>query len=359
MIKIIEANQSKPYELMKNKLFHGTQYKELLTIVKNNRPELSVDEIISMFKDISNGGCSSAMLANIVANRMYTNEEEFKEKFGFPLAIKGTNKLDYNKIMVDIASRFYKVGKISLHKYDEYTFGSIIEAAKTLLKKEYATEQEAVLDLFKHNIILNGKNQKGELLFKSTLPKSVTYIGTISEVAKKYFGIDNIKTEEELRNICRQYNIDLKCEDFELNQKLTGLTTNNFNFWCEYYFNTHNIEETLVSTSIATRGFESEEHLIEHLLNLLAEDTSISVGVGPGKDVSMHTDKKMSWIKISEKYAGHVMQFKGFNSDKDILVSSYGMDYIIPKEYMNELEFNKISKQSITKENEEDLNKQL
>ena len=31
----------------------------------------------------------------------------------------------------------------------------------------------------------------------------------------------------------------------------------------------------------------------------------------------------------------------------------------IPKEYMSELEFNKISKQSIAKENEEDLNKQL
>ena len=69
--------------------------------------------------------------------------------------------------------------------------------------------------------------------------------------------------------------------------------------------------------------------------------------------------KHMSWSKISSEKAGHVMQFKYFNKNKDIIVSSYGEDYIIPKEYISELEFNKISKQSITKENEENLNKQL
>lgn len=46
------------------------------------------------------------------------------------------------------------------------------------------------------------------------------------------------------------------------------------------------------------------------------------------------------------------MLFKGFLESKDIIVASYGIDYIIPKEYFIILEFNKIAKleKNITKE---------
>ena len=67
MIKIIEANQGKPYDLIKHRILNRNKYKELLEIVKKNQPNLSIEEIVVMFKELSETGCSVAMLANCIA----------------------------------------------------------------------------------------------------------------------------------------------------------------------------------------------------------------------------------------------------------------------------------------------------
>lgn len=109
MIKI-EADQGYPYKLMKNRIFHREQYKEFIYIVNKNIPGITPNEIIEMFKRLSNTGCSSAMFANSLVEQIYEDPEKFKTIFGFNL-LTG-NKIDCNKLMIDIFSKLYGVMKI-------------------------------------------------------------------------------------------------------------------------------------------------------------------------------------------------------------------------------------------------------
>lgn len=344
MKKILEADQDRPYNLMKNHLLHGKQYKELLAIAKNNRPDLEDREFINMFKRLANTGCSAAMLANVIAEQLYTNDLEFEKMFGFSLAIN-RDYLDYNKILVDIFSRLYKIGKVRFIEYSEYAYSSSIEAVEKLFEKEMKTDSEAVLYLFDHGLIANGYDEKGKKLFKSIKPKITDYVGSCLEIAKSKFGLDGVNSFDELKKICDQKHIEMTCKDLEIHEKFTGLGTNNFNFWCNYYFQSHKLDITLSMQNIILSDFHNDyASFQEYILQLISNGYSISVSSGVNSDVYMHTNKQFSWQKISTEQAGHIMSFKRFSHSGDIIVSSYGKDYIIPKEYFNLLEFRKMHK---------------
>lgn len=347
MKKILEADQDRPYNLMKNPLLHGRQYKELLSIAKNNRPDLDDGEFINMFKRLANTGCSSAMLANVIAQQLYTNDLEFKKMFGFSLAIN-RDYLDYNKILVDIFSRLYKIGKVRFAEYSEYAYSSAIEAVEKLFGKDIKTDNEAILYLFDHGFIANGYDDKGKMLFKSRKPKITDYVGSCLEIAKNKFGLDGVKSFDDLKKICDQRHIEMGCEDLEIYEKFTGLGTNNFNFWCNYYFKSHKLDVTLFIQNIILSDFHNDYGAFqEYILQLISNGYSISVATEPNSDVYMHTNKQFSWQKISTEQAGHIMIFKSFSSSGDIIVSSYGKDFIIPKEYFNLLDFRKIHKVNV------------
>lgn len=344
----IEADQGFPYKLMKNKFFHRDQYEEFLYIVNKNIPGISAVEIIEMFKKLSNTGCSSAMLANSLVEQIYDNDEIFKKTFGFSLLTK--NKIDCNKLMVDIFSKLYGVMKIRFIEYEKYSFSNINEASLSLLGRTYSIDSEAMLQLFNSGISADGKDSVGNLVFKTRTPIITNYVGTCEQIAKEKFGLEGIKTLEDIKNICKEKNIEVEFKDIEIYEKLTGLGTENFNFWTNYYLSKYDLDFTFNNEAIIVSDFKEDyESFMSHINNLILDGYSISVASTPNSIAYMHTDKKLSWSKISSKETGHVMLFKYFDDNKDIVVSSYGEEYIIPKEYFSLLEYNKINK----KENEE------
>ena len=170
-MKKLEADQSFPYKLMKNKLFNREYYKELLYIVNKNIPGMSPSEIIEMFKKLSNTGCSCAMFANSLVEQIYLDDKSFKKKFGFSLITK--DKIDCNKLMVDIFSKLYNVMKIKFVEYERYSFSSINEASQILLGKTFDTENEAIVQLFNSGISADGKDINGNLLFKQGIRERI------------------------------------------------------------------------------------------------------------------------------------------------------------------------------------------
>lgn len=345
----IEADQDLPLKLMKNKLLHRQQYKELLYIVKKNIPNITAEETIELFKKLAKTGCSAAMAANVLIDQTYTDDETFRNSFGFSL-LNGTN-IDSNKLMVDIFSKLYGKAKVRFIEYEHYSFNSVKEAAKKLLNQDFETDSLASVALFNNGIMSNGFDPEGKLLFKSSQPKITNYVGTCTEVAKQKFGITGVKTFDELKKICQEKNITLEYKDLEIYEKFTGLTKDNFNFWIQYYLQSYNLDFTLNNEYIHISDFKNNyEDFIKHFNDLTLSGFSITVSSGPNSEVYMHTNAPLSWGKISSERYGHVMAFKGFNKDNDIIVSSYGKDYIISKEYFDKLEYDKIVKVALEKD---------
>lgn len=348
-MKKIQADQRLPYKLMKNKLLYREKYKKLLNIVNKNIQNINPEEVIQMFKKLSDTGCSCAMLANTLVEQIYTDDLTFYNTFKFSILEK--DAVDCNKLMVDIFSKLYGVMKIRFIEYKRYSFTNMKEASLELLGKNYNDDSQASLDLFNNGFIADGFDINGNLIFKSKNPSITNYIGTCSQVAKQKFGVDGINNIDKLKDICLNKNIELECKDIEIYEKLTGLGKENFEFWCNYYLSQYNINFTLNIENINIKDFNENYNLfMEYVNGLQTQGYSISVSSTANSQVYMHTNKPMSWSKISSEKAGHVMQFKYFNKNKDIIVSSYGEDYIIPKEYFSMLEFKKIKK--ISKESE-------
>lgn len=352
MKKVIEANQRLPYKLMKNKFLHRQQYKELLHIVNKNIPDISEKEIIELFKNLSDSGCSSAMLANVLVNQIYDNDESFRNIFGFSLLSKDQDKIDCNKLMVDIYSKLYGVMKARFIEYDYYSFDSIEEAAFKLLGQNYDTK-DATIALFDNGIKPEGFDSNGKLLFGNTVkPKITNHIGNCSQIAKEKFGIDGIKSLDQLKRICTEKNIIFEYSQLEIAKKFNGLQTESFNFWSNYYLQKYNIDFYLDETEIIIKDFNGNyNEFMTYISQLISDNYSVIVSSPPGSIAYMHTDKSMSWGNISSDSAAHVMTVKGFNDEKDIVVSSYGIDYIIPKDYFQILSFKKIKKFHIEKNN--------
>ncbi len=336
----IEANQGLPYKLIKNRFFHNQQYKDLLYIVNKNIPGIKSDEVIEMFKNLNTTGCSCAMLANSLVDQIYKNDEDFKNVFGFSCLTKG--KIDCNKLMVDIFSKLYKIMKIKFVEYQNYKFNSLKEAQESLLGSKYIDDSSATLDLFNNGFVANG-TLNNQLLFKSKIPTVTEYVGDVGKIAKEKFGIDWINSIDQLKKLCTNKNIEMECKDVNIYEKLTGLGTNNFNFWSNYYLSQYNINIGLVNEQISVRDFNNDyKSFMDYINNLNVSGYSISISSPPNGEAYMHTKKSLSWSKISIHNAGHIMLFKRFDENQDIIVSSYGEEYIIPKEYFNVLEFRKI-----------------
>lgn len=348
MGKIIEANQYRPYELMKHSFFHKQQAMDLLQIAHKNQPHLSIEEIIKMLHISSEHGCSGATLANIIGKQFYKNDEEFKGMFGFSLYMKGTDTLDYNKILVDLYSRFYNIFKARFTEYEEYEFESIREAAFQLLGEKTKTNEEATIALNHNSIYLNGYSENGKLLFINKIPKISTYFGTCENITEAKFGIPSVHNIETLQNICIQNQIKFECLDLQISEKLSGLTYDHFNFWVDYYFASHQIPFTLQIKKIEKWNYGNTYEDFQNYINrLIANEQSITVSAGPNSQTYMRklTKKKFSWEEISTEKRGHQMNFKQFNTEGNIIVASYGEEYMIPKELYKILIFDCIYKQ--------------
>ena len=318
-MKIIDAAQNKPIELIKNKIIKKRDYQDLLKIVRKNRPDLSIEEINYMFNKINKTGCSCATLANNIGKIFLSKEDEFEKYFGYSLYSSNGN-IDYNRILVDLFSKFYGVAKVRLIKHDVFSFKSAKEAAEKLLGKKFDKESDATLKLFEQGYQGDGFDSDGNLLFKKRIPDVSEIIGTKNEISKKLLNIDSVKDFDELKHLLEKKGYILEYKDLEIHEKLTGLTITNFNFWTNYYFNSYNLDFTLNATSIVPKDFSNYEDFINYINNLICKGNLINVSVGPNKEVYIHTDKPFSWTKISNERAGHIMNFLGFDKEGNIKV---------------------------------------
>lgn len=351
-MKKIEADQCLPYQLMKKPFIHSKQYKDYLYIINRNIENITPEEAIELLKKLSNSGCSCAMLANLLVDSVFTDDLEFQKVFGF--SILTHNSIDCNKLMVDIFSKLYKVMKIQFVEYKTYKFKNAKEAAAMLLGKNCESDSLAIIELFNNGISGDGIDSDDNLLFKNKRdPKVTKYVGSCAEIAKEKFNLDDIDSFEKLKKVCTDLGIEVESKDVEIYQKLTGLGTNNFNYWSNYYLSQYNLDLELVSSGIAVSDFNNDYNKFrEYLTELMIDGYSVSVSTPPNSEAYMHTKGILSWQKISSREAGHVMLLKGFNEDTDMVVASYGQDYTIPKEYFNGLEFNKIKKMKSTAKND-------
>lgn len=343
-MKKIEADQTLPYRLMKNPFMHSKQYKDYLYIINKNINNISPEEAIELLKKLSNTGCSCAALANLLVDSIYTDDLEFKNTFGFSILTR--NHIDCNKLMVDIFSKLYKIMKIKFVEYKTYKFKNAREAALLLLGKQCDSDSLAFTELFDNDLMADGIDPDGNLLFKNKRkPKITNYVGNCAGAAKEKFNIDGVDSFEELKDICKSMDVEVESKDAKISQKFTGLGTNNFNYWSNYYISQYNINLELFNSHIVVSDFNNDyDTFMDYLAELMVDGYSVTVSTPPNSEAHMHTKKRLSWQKISTREAGHIMLLKGFNEDKDMVVASYGQDYIIPKEYFNGLEFNKIKK---------------
>lgn len=69
--------------LIKSENMHGKQYKDYLYIIIKNIKDISPEETIELLKSLHNTGCSCAMLANLLIDSVYTDDEKFKKHLVF------------------------------------------------------------------------------------------------------------------------------------------------------------------------------------------------------------------------------------------------------------------------------------
>ena len=336
-MSVIYPNQESPEKVSK-KIIKGKRYNSYIDIVKKNCPDITSKEVIKMFEELNHGGCSCAAFANAIYKEFYTSDDDFYNNFGFSLEDSKGN-VDINILMVDIYSRLYNASKVKLVKYNDYAFNNYNDAFDKLLGKEFEKESDGIVAFFNRGYLSNGTDTLGNIIIHDTKPIVNNYIGTPGEIAKAAFGINNIKTLDELESICKEKKINITVSDKTIAAKLTGLLANNFNFWNKYYFDSYNLDFSLEKKEIAISELDNDYDMLKDKLLTLSNNGTIYVSAGPGKDARMHTNKALSWSRIGSDTAGHVMTFTGFDKNGDILVNSYGEEYIIPKEYYADLSY--------------------
>lgn len=104
-MKTIIANNKKPYISVHEE--KDEYSKDLINIVKKNIPGISESELRRMFLSLSIKGSNAANLANILLKQINYNDVDFKKTFGFSLLDFKKEKIDCNKLMVDMYSKIY------------------------------------------------------------------------------------------------------------------------------------------------------------------------------------------------------------------------------------------------------------
>ena len=338
--KVFYSDQSLPQQTSKNK-FNKNKFNNYADIVRKNCPNITNAEIIEMFNNLNYEGCSCAAFANTIYEQYYTNDFDFYDNFGFSLKDKNGN-IDINLLMVDIYSKLYNSAKVKIFKYDDYVFDSLDTATKKLLGKTFDNDSDRFAALVQNHYLGNGLDELGNLKIHHSIPTTETYYSSPNEIAKQVFGVEGINTFEELENLCKENNINISISDRKIQEKLTGLTGDNYNYWNKYYFDSHNLSNSLIESEISVKELGGDYSQLQEKLLTLSKDSTILISVGPNSDAQMHNNGILSWSKIGGKDAGHVMTFLGFDSNNDILVNSWGEQWIIPKEYFSILEYHSI-----------------
>ena len=355
MNNIIYASQTTPFDLLHKKIKFPKEKAQLVSyieIVGKNFPNANESELIKiandLFSEIKSSGCAMTTTANILAEKLCDNNDKSMEIFGFDLHTDDGKSLDYNKVLVDIGCKLYKKAKINIYNYEYFEFNDIKEAAKALLTEDDLNkiseleqqgsdiDSEVSRRLFNSGYMADGLTDDKKLRFKTSLVEKKEFIDTFSGVALKEFGIEKEDiTAEELTDLFVARGSKISIKELSIWEKLSGLVPTSKTFWTNYYLDTLGMDKEV---SIDKKSFGSEEEFYQAVSQSINNNCGIEISSGINNDIYMHTDKKFSYFKISDGNTGHAMTFKNIDDNGNIVVSSWGKDYIIDKEYIPQLE---------------------
>ena len=99
------GDQSGPYSLWRRGIESDREYIRDLVHGYKEYEKYSDDEIGELLIKLESEGCGYVAFANIVADEYRGREEEFEDKFGFPLFLENVNGsayVNYNQLIIDI-----------------------------------------------------------------------------------------------------------------------------------------------------------------------------------------------------------------------------------------------------------------
>ena len=88
--------------------------------------------------------------------------------------------------------------------------------------------------------------------------------------------------------------------------------------------------------------YDDYADFIRDINDLIYNGYTINVSSNRTNEVWMQNVKGKTWTKPYSDNAGHSMTLIGFNENNDIIVSSWGDNYVIPKDFFNHLEYKSI-----------------
>ena len=346
MNKTYMASQLAPYELINRKIRSSkdsARLQNLVNIVLLTHPDYKENNVKDLFCSIKNSGCTYATFTNAIIQQLQIDKdinnflEDFQNLFGYSLYDAEKNIIDYNKLLVDLYSTLYKVGDLSVSYYNRYSYKSLMEAANNLISKdEKYNESNVAAKLCDKGYLPDGFDGMGNLIFKDIKnPVIVRVIGTYQELASKVFEKDFSNfSDEEIKNLFKIHNIEVCEKSYENFSKLSGLTTTNINFWLNEFFRRKKIDFEVNVQNIAW-CIDSTEELIQKINESLEKGTSILVSSDHNYKIYMKNleEKFLPWDKLENSKVGHAMFLKGISDTGDLIVSSWGKDYLIPIDY--------------------------
>lgn len=109
----------------------------VLNILKEAYPGKTLEDYELYLKKITNTGCGYTALVNTIFKEYQGKEDEFEEKFGYPMyTVKGNGTIDYNYeyIIIDTFTEVWKD--------EDYTFDEIISGMETSTGEDAAISKE-------------------------------------------------------------------------------------------------------------------------------------------------------------------------------------------------------------------------
>ncbi len=343
MITMFKTYQGAPYRLFKKK-FKSMPIKkeldELEEMVLKYNPTYTKKDIKRLYYELKEKGCTYASLANVIIEQSKYDDDTFRELFGYSM-YKEDGSIQYNKIMIHLYACLADMVEANVHEYQVYHFDSVMEAAETLLHKRFEKDMEAHLALFDSGWIPNGVDESGKIIFKSRTCKNATYLGTYASIAKEIFGIEYLTlSKEDFCQLLKENNMECSISFENPESKLSGLvSSSNINLWINKFFEVNQIDLSLKAENIDTRNVSYEDFMLDIYTR---KQNGYSIGIGIPVDSNIFMTDGKSWENPSSKSAGHQMNFQNFDHLGNIVVSSWGKTYVIPKCFYKELEYDAI-----------------
>lgn len=340
------SNQGAPYELL-TKLIKTRKEKERIFKYLDCMQKQGIDskEAKDVLKKMKETGCTYAFVANSLINSFLNenngtyDDQKFFDIFGVSLT-NGDDTIDYSILMVDIFSTLYKVSKFDIHKCDVRYYSDVFEACNDILKTSFDDDVKASIALFEAGYLMDGTNSKGEVKFVSRIPLNFSIVGTYTDLAYQLFGIqDKNISLDDISVLCKESGITIEEQYKNPASKFSGLTNDSINLWVNYYLKQKNSDLLFESRNFLRDEFESDTEFIDYVNMAMQNNLIIGVSSSVGSNVKMINPSTKETIDISTDRAGHRMTFVKFDSQGNIVVDSYGIDFVLLKEDYNKLTF--------------------